>query len=268
MLSTWAMETFGPRAGQIRRGVAEALTVALENAQDAQQTARTRHLHPFGFTMMSRKFEALARAFADMADVEIVKPPGSQHELVVLGGNLLFPFRYAKDRSVGVVNARIGDGRPSGLVQALFTRFGPRPWTEQLTLGGAEDGMPEPVTPAARALTQLPEGTRLVLIAYACNAGAGLLDAWWGEAELLDRTGTLRWHHYEEIPLAGAALAGTLPTGTLPAGTLSIETPPVFSGGAMPAPEMNARSPYERAAALPPESEAPAEAPDVADEGR
>ncbi|TQS28011.1 hypothetical protein [Microbispora sp. KK1-11] len=263
MLSTWALETFGPRAEQIRQGVAEALALALENAQDAQKTARTELLHPFGFTLMSRKFEALAATFADMPDVETVKPPGSQHELVVLGGNLLFPFRYAKDRSVSVVNARIGDGRPSGLVQALFTRFGPRPWAEQLALGGVEAALPEPATPAARALTRLPEGTRLVLIAYACNARAGLLDVWWGEAELLDRTGSLRWHHCEPIPLAGQAPAAELPGVATPVGEAS-----AFARGAMPAPALNPRPPYERATALPPMSEAPYAPDAAADEGR
>ncbi|WP_169951242.1 hypothetical protein [Microbispora sp. H11081] len=265
MPSTWALETFGPRAESIRQGVAEALALALENAQDAQRTARTDHLHPFGFTLMSRKFEALARAFADMADVEIIKPPGSQHELVVLGGNLLFPFRYAKDRSVSVVNARIGDGRPSGLVQALFNRFGPDPRAEQLTLGGVEAALPEPVTPAARALTRLPEDVRLVLIAYACNARAGLLDAWWGEAELLDRTGSLRWHHYEEIPLAGA-LPTELPVGLptpVPAGQES-----AFSGGAMPAPALNPRPRHERAKGLATPGEAPYAPDAAAHEGR
>ncbi|GGO16033.1 hypothetical protein GCM10010116_32280 [Microbispora rosea subsp. aerata] len=261
MLSSWALETFGPRAGQIRQGVVDALTLALENAQDAQKTAQTEHLHPFGFTLMSRKFEALARTFADMPDVATVKPPGSQHELVVLGGNLLFPFRYAKDRSVDVRNARIGDGRPSGLVQALFTRFGPQPWAEQLTLG-VDVAPPEP-TPAARALTRLPEGTRLVLIAYACNAQAGLLDVWWGEAELLDHTGSLRWHHCEPIPLAGQSPAAGLPGVAAPVGEAS-----PFARGAMPAPALNPRPPYERATALPPMSEMPYAPNAAADEGR
>lgn len=256
MLSAWALETFGPRAGQIRQGVAEALALALENAQDAQRTARTDHLHPFGFTLMSRKFEALARTFADMTDVDVIKPPGSQHELVVLGGNLLFPFRYAKDRSVSVMNARIGDGRPSGLIQALFTRFGPQPWSEQLTL--IEPAAPQAATPAARALTRLPENIRLVLIAYACNARAGLLDVWWGEAELLDRTGGLRWHHCEEIPLAGAAEA----TGRLLEAVPAEGPAAAFAGGSMPAPVLNPRLPYEHVAEGP-------YAPDAAaDEGR
>ncbi|HEX4813452.1 MAG TPA: hypothetical protein VFV66_11950 [Nonomuraea sp.] len=200
-VSRWAEETFGQRAAAIRQAVAEALSVALDNARDAQTAAQTDHTHPFGFTLMSRKFEALAEAFGDMGDVRIVKPAGSAHELVVLDGKLLFPFRYAKDRSVSVMSARVGEGRPSALVQALFDRFGPEPVMRQLALA---DVAPHAV-PVAEALGDLGDDVRLVLIAYACNAHAGLLDAWWGEAELLDRTGSLRWHHCEMIPLAAAA---------------------------------------------------------------
>jgi hypothetical protein len=242
MLSDWAHDTFGPRAPVIRQGVAEALSLAMENAQDAQKTAQTDHLHPFGFTLMSRKFEALAKVFADVGDVRIVKPAGSQHELVVLGGNLLFPFRYARDRSVSVLNARIGDGRPSALVQALFDRFGPEPLMEQLALADVAPG----AVPIAEALAGMPPTTRLVLIGYAGNAHAGLLDVWWGEAELLDRTGSLRWHHCEEIPL----------TADVPLGLPLPSDAPAFDQGVMPTPALNPRSPAERR--LPPASEAPA----------
>ncbi|MFI6633548.1 hypothetical protein ACIBI7_32125 [Nonomuraea fuscirosea] len=226
-MSQWAEETFGQRAPLIRQGVAEALSVALENARDAQKAARADHLHPFGFTLMSRKFEALAKAFEDMGDVRIVKPGGSQHELVLLDGKLLFPFRYAKDRSLTVMSARIGDGRPSALVQALFHRFGPAPRIRQLAL---HDIAPHAV-PVVEALDELPEDTRLVLIAYAANAHAGLLDAWWGEAELLDRFGSLRWHRCEPIPLAqeaGAPAAGDSATA--------------FDQGVLPMPELNPRT--------------------------
>ncbi|MGI5287305.1 hypothetical protein ACQEVF_28765 [Nonomuraea polychroma] len=226
LVSRWAQETFGQRAPVIRQGVAEALSVALDNARDAQTAAQTDHTHPFGFTLMSRKFEALAEAFEDMGDVRIVKPAGSPHELVVLDGKLLFPFRYAKDRSVSVMSARIGEGRPSALVQALFNRFGPEPMMRQLALA---DVAPHAV-PVAEALGDLPEHTSLVLIAYACNAHAGLLDAWWGEAELLDRTGSLRWHHCEEIPLAKDT--GATQT-SLPAAA--------FDQGAVPTPALNPR---------------------------
>lgn len=224
-VSQWARDTFGQQVTLIRQGVAEALAVALENARDAQKVAQTDHLHPFGFTLMSRKFEALAEAFSDKGDVRIVKPGGSPHELVLLDGKLLFPFRYAKDRSVTVMSARIGDGRPSALVQALFNRFGPEPRMRQLAL---HDIAPHAV-PVAEALGDLPEDTRLVLIAYACNAHAGLLDAWWGEAELLDRFGSLRWHHCEPIPLtqeAGAPAQG--------------DSAPAFDQGVLPMPSVEA----------------------------
>ncbi|GAA1659872.1 hypothetical protein GCM10009733_066930 [Nonomuraea maheshkhaliensis] len=235
-MSQWAHDTFGQRAPLIRQGVAEALSVALENARDAQKVAQTDHLHPFGFTLMSRKFEALAEAFEDMGDVRIVKPGGSQHELVVLDGKLLFPFRYAKDRSLTVMSARIGDGRPSALVQALFNRFGPEPRIRQLTL----HDLPPHAVPVAEALGDLPDDTRLVLIAYAANAHAGLLDAWWGEAELLDRFGSLRWHQCEPIPLgheAGAPASG--------------DSAAAFDQGVLPMPEVNARTGSARRGASP-----------------
>ncbi|MCF6469212.1 hypothetical protein FAF44_12525 [Nonomuraea sp. MG754425] len=238
-MSQWAHDTFGQRVPLIRQGVAEALAVALENARDAQKMAQTGHLHPFGFTLMSRKFEALAEAFEDMGDVRVVKPGGSQHELVVLDGKLLFPFRYAKDRSVGVLSARISDGRASALVQALFNRFGPEPRMRQLAL---DDVAPQaaPITsPITEALGDLPEDTRLVLIAYAANAHAGLLDAWWGEAELLDRTGNLNWHHVEEIPLTRETAA--------PAGSGGGAA--AFDQGVLPAPQLNPRTAADRRAA-------------------
>jgi hypothetical protein len=125
------------------------------------------------------------------------------------------------------MSARIGDGRPSTLVQALFNRFGPEPRMRQLAL---QDVAPQ-AAPVAEALAGLPEDTSLVLIAYACNAHAGLLDAWWGEAELLDRTGSLRWHHCEEISLVREAASP------------AAEQEPVaaFDQGVMPTPSLNAR---------------------------
>ncbi|WP_336208847.1 hypothetical protein [Nonomuraea sp. LPB2021202275-12-8] len=250
MLSKWAHDRFGVRAPLIREGVVEALSRALANAQDAQKVAGTDHLHPFGFTLMSRKFEALAKVFEDLGDVLVVKPAGSQHELVVVGDNLLFPFRYGRDRSVSVAAARIGEGRPSALVQALFDRFGPEPVVEQLALG---DVAPHAV-PIAEALGSLPETTRLVLVAYSCNAQAGLLDAWWGEAELLDRSGSLRWHHCEQIPL----VAGTAQLAHSPAAA----GPGRFDQGVMPTPRIDARSPLERV--RPPAAEAIPLFPDAA----
>ncbi|MFC0862163.1 hypothetical protein ACFHYQ_07625 [Sphaerimonospora cavernae] len=266
-LSNWARDTFGTRAALVRQGVAEALQVAMENAQDAQKVAQTGHLHPFGFTLMSRKFEALARTFEDMSDVQIVRPIGSQHELVVLSGKLLFPFRYAKDRSVNVMDARISDDKPSALIQALFGRFGPEPTLQQLALDVLDDAEASNQTaaPVADALSHLPEGTKLVLVGYACNAKAGLLDAWWGEAELLDRAGYLRWHHCEEIPLAkGLPPGGRLP-GSL-AGPIAPSDAPAFDQGAMPSPSLTPRSPVERkhAESYPPVSEAQTLTPDTA----
>jgi hypothetical protein len=142
---------------------------------------------------MIRRYETLVENLRDLRDVRTVKPEGAPYELVLIGENLLFPFRYAEDERTPVVEARIGDGRISGLAAALFKRFGARHTYVQESLWG-EDQRP--------VLADLPANTRLIPIAYAANDQAGLLKLYWGEAALIDPSGHLAWIRYEQIPLA------------------------------------------------------------------
>ncbi|MCO5992682.1 hypothetical protein [Actinoallomurus rhizosphaericola] len=268
-LPQWARDAFGHRAGLIRRGIGESLSSAMENAQDSQSKSGTQKLHPFGFTLMSRKFEVLHDTFKDMDDVQIIKPAGTSYELVVISGHLLFPFKYAKDLSVNVMNARISENPPSGLVRTLFERFGPEPTMEQLPLVDLKlDGQhrTSALPIYLRTLAQLPEDTKLLLIAYACNAKAGLLNAWWGEAELLDKDGTLHWHHCDPVPFSkGLPSDGQVRgSGTGPTGTPDASK---FDQGAMPRTSLTARPPLERKTdQVPPVSEVPESQPDADDE--
>lgn len=268
-LSKWALTTFGERAGLVRRTVAESIFEAIGNGQDAQKAAGTGKQHPFGFTLMSRKFETLDRAFEDMADVTKVRPRGSIHNLTVVSGNLLFPFCFAKDRSVNVMKAQIGgDNKLSGLLHVLFALFGPERTIEQLTIiDTGDDEESARLAAVADSLARLPEGTKLVLVAYACNSQAGLLEIWWGEAELLDKQGNLKWHQCEEIPLPKAPPAdGQLP-GSIGGPTGSPNTPR-FDEGPMPTPPLNPRPSVERQNedAFPPNSEAESPMQDAADD--
>ena len=120
---------------------------------------------------------------------QIVRSAGSPFDLVVLNGNLLFPFRYAQDATVPIREARITDRHVSERIRMLFSRFGPRPAYKQDSLL-PEDADQEPELAAlGPALAELPADTRLVLVAFACNDQAGLINAWWGEAELTDESG-------------------------------------------------------------------------------
>lgn len=268
-LPNWAHDAFGDRAAPIRRGVAESLAAALGSAQNAQDASETKMLHPFGFTLMSRKFESLTETFKEMDDVQVIKPAGTSYELVIVSGNLLFPFKYAKDLSVNVMTARISDTRPSGLVQALFERFGPDPKIQQLPFPEGADGEDLAGTASyTRTLAQLPEETKLVLIAYACNAKGGLLNAWWGHAELWNNMGDLHWHNCDPVPL----VKDLPPDGIRGLGDGPAAPPraPRFDQGAMPSTSLTARPPLEQKNndTFPPTSETAEAEPDANHESK
>lgn len=198
--SEWAYARFGERTGQVRQAVAEALVEAMEDARDAQRSSRSDKQYAYGATLMARRYETIAARFNEMPDVRFVRPYGSPHELTIVGGNLLFPFRYSKDGRTPISEARVSDRRVSGLIRELFRRFSLEPTYEQEALElFAEDETD--LVPLRPALDELPDDTHLVLIAYAGNAQAGLFHVYWGEAELIDEFGRIRWRYHEPLPL-------------------------------------------------------------------
>lgn len=206
--SDWAYARFGEHVDEVRQAVAEALVEAMNDAQDAQRSSRSDKQYAYGATLMARRYETIAARLGNRSDVRFVRPYGSPHELTIVDGNLLFPFRYSKDGRTPITEARVGDRRVSGLIRELFRRFSPEPTYEQeaLELFAEDDNDLAPLRPA---LAELPDGTHLVLIAYAGNAQAGLFNVYWGEAELIDDFGRLHWLHCEPISLL--AVTGPLP---------------------------------------------------------
>ncbi|GAA2157103.1 hypothetical protein GCM10009727_66690 [Actinomadura napierensis] len=94
------------------------------------------------------------------------------------------------------------------------------------------------------SLSRLPEDTELVLIPYACNFKAGLLELWWGNAELLDDDGNLEWHHCEPIPVPDTPPSGR--RKLQPAvDSLSPGAGPRFDQGPIPMPPIVPRTPVE-----------------------
>ena len=249
--SSWARQRWGERAGHVRAAVVNALHAALADAQDAQKVSKSRLLFTFGVTQAARRHECVVDALAQMDGAQVVKPKGSPHELVLLEGNLVYPFRYAKKENVPIQEARISDRKISALIREMFERFGPEPSQPGL-FEQEEDTDPD----RPLVLTSVPEGTRLVLVAYASNDRAGVINAWWGEAELVDRD--VRWHpgRYEQLLLAAADASGkgvTAPPASVPGPRRSKaavgvvdEAGPRFDDGVMPAVPLAARAPIER----------------------
>src|SRR4051794_35232043 len=103
----------------------DALHTALadaQDAQDAQKGSRSGLLSTFGATRAARRYECIVDALKQMDGAQVVKPKGSPHELVLLDGNLFYPFRYAKAENVPVQRARISDRKISGLIREMFER--------------------------------------------------------------------------------------------------------------------------------------------------
>jgi hypothetical protein len=121
---------------------------------------------------------------------------------------------------VPIHQARITDGQVSGRMRLLFSRFGPHPLYIQESL--LPDDSPDSDEEALFA--NLPDETRLIVIPFACNDQAGLINAWWGEAALDGVTGGLNWvRPPEQLPLpaqpsaaAGPEAAARFDSGELP----------------------------------------------------
>jgi hypothetical protein len=261
-VSSWARERFGERATQVCVALVEALHQALADAQDAQKISKARLLFTFGSAQATRRYECIVDALKEMDGIQVVKPKGSPHELVVINGNLIYPFRYAKEGSVPIQRARVTEKKVSGLIAELFMLYGPEPQQPSLfdQSSGDADGDAEGAE-RVPVLTALPKDTRLVLLAYASNDKSGVLNAWLGEGELGTR-GRVHWlpGRYEQLPLAwpggGESRDGgpSVPLGPVPGPRVTDPSGPAaspaagprFDDGAMPSVPLTTRAPVER----------------------
>lgn len=270
-ISDWAQQRFGERKQHVRDAVVQALHATVTDAQDAHKEGKSDKLYTFGWTLAVRKYERLVEALRDMDDLDLVRPPGSPHNLVLFGENLFYPFRYAKDGATPLGEARVTDGKVSAMVAELFQRFGPEPAHQEVTFP-LFDPEPGPDDDEFRsALDRIPPQTKLILIAFACNERSGLIDAAWGEGELVDSTGHLRWLPgcYEPLPIAAAAAESpaSIPQPRA-AGDAAGDTR--FDNGAIPTVPLTARPRVERANSdtFPPVIERMPETPKVDEEDR
>jgi hypothetical protein len=195
-VSVWAQVRFGDHGQEVREAIVGALQEAVNDAQNAHVTGRSRRRFTFGWALYSRKHETLTSTLEgiDGLQFKLIKPKWSAFPLAFVNGCLLLPFRYATDTKTSIWEARVTQKHVSDTMHALFGRF-----TQAQYLQGdlfADDPVVEEDESdvLGAALQELPDSTRLVLIAFACNEQAGLLNAWWGEGELSDTQGHVRWH--------------------------------------------------------------------------
>lgn len=281
----WARERFGQRAAHVCASLVDALHKALANAQDAHRISLSTDLLGFGSVQRSRRYACIVEALKEMDGAQVIKPKGSPHELVVLDGNLIYPFRYARDGSTPIRRARVTERKISGLISELFTFYGPEPEQASLLDELTDDTAGDAAEERTPVLTRLPEGTRLSLLAYASNDRSGVLNAWMGEGELGHR-GRVQWRRVEQLPLTAPDARGGEGRGHGPSGPLgpvsgprltgptgaagAAAASPRFDDGVMPAVPLTARAPVERenSEQFPPATERAPQKPKADDQDR
>ncbi|NEW71027.1 hypothetical protein [Streptomyces rhizosphaericus] len=243
-VSPWASTLFNDEqtARTVRERIGQALVDMQANARASQQEAEVTSTQVHGVARYRGAFERVSAQLADIPGAQLVKPNGFQFDLVRIGSGLLYPFCFTKK------DANVRTAKIQNVWSVIRELFAFAPPSQQADLFGEYGFDPSGVELRPR-LAALPEGTRLVLVPFACNA-AGLLKPYWGVAALADESGTLEWIvDPEPLPLADAPT----PKLTIPQ---QVAGHPGFDQGEQPIVELAPRSNAERKLGVPPVTEA------------
>ncbi|MEU9231558.1 hypothetical protein [Streptomyces subrutilus] len=191
--TAWARTTFGGVADELVDIIPACLKRAHERARNGHEGVHTQTLEAYGHGLYAAQYEELAAGLGSVADAAPVRLQG--RTMVVIADRVIYPMRYAK-KDVPVTAARLR--RATGFRADLIRRHGPEPMQQVLDLGMEELEYPE----THPDLALLPEGVRLVLVAYACAMDRGVMRIEWGSAELRREDRYLIWHHHESLPAA------------------------------------------------------------------
>ncbi|WP_034089680.1 hypothetical protein [Streptacidiphilus albus] len=246
-IPAWAQDDFGEHAAEVRNAVLSALRTTGKTMLEVKAVANSRRNFAPAGARMTNQFERLTQHLEalDLPETELVKT-GTWYELALVMNRLFYPVW------IEGVDREPGDQWPkkslSGVVRELFavTDSGRPRWVEDPLLG-----LDVPELVVRRSLAELAgrdPRPRLVLVMYETDHG-GLHRAWWGQAELVDESGALRW-------LAEPELLSSDGTATL-ASVPQQRDEDRFDAGAPPEVPMAERSAHERGLDITPQTEKP-----------
>lgn len=195
-VTPWAKETFGNAAQLLVDAIPACLVRAHERARSGHQGVHTQTLEAYGHGLHAVQYEELAADLEHLPNATAVRL--QSRTIMIVSGNVVYPIRYAKT-NVPVTAARLR--RATGLRADLIRRHGPEPMQGELDLGLDEVEKQD----AHRDLGQLPPDVGLVLVAYACSMGGGVMRAEWGSAELRREDRYLIWHYHEPLHVPGSS---------------------------------------------------------------
>ncbi|MEV0287950.1 hypothetical protein AB0H36_27870 [Kribbella sp. NPDC050820] len=209
-LSRWSVERFGAAAADLTRAVPAAIQRAHELALDAHVASEVSTNDVYGSALWVNQHEQLVEYTREIPGIDARRPAGmhSRFSLVVVNDTkvVLYMWRFATDHKTSYRTAKM---RPpiSDLRRSLLT-LTPHVYDDgagQLPFDGVE--IDAEAAEAARAeeeavLRELEALGRVVTVGFASNP-AGLIELGWGDCELLDDHGYVRWTHWETLPRAG-----------------------------------------------------------------
>lgn len=241
-VSNWARERFGEAAEDLGSAVSAAIAEAHDDAVAAQASGRTKKKDPYGHTLKNRQHECLVAAARDLTGAAVFHPKGASFELVRFPATrvVLYPWRYATSGAQPRETARM---RASGFRRDLLSTDPP---DLQLTLDRhaslTEEEIDREFAEEVDVMSQLRSFSQVVTIGYASSVHA-LISLGWGDAELVDQErGTVRWQHWEVLPLRPSGGGGRQdlavggsgpfgPQGSGPVGLTSSARSPRFDDG-------------------------------------
>lgn len=197
----------------------ERVLTRIGNGIDQAGDAYAFSPHSDGFTYGVNRWRfvlaELGLAFDDVSDVQVLASGGMRVTILPIGDGktvLVYPLRFADDAHTSVQGARIN---PSRLRKLLFATPGTSRQGLQMMLPGAlswePDAFDESDDPeiagenaaaaeVEAAIAELPELPRTIIVGYASNPRAGLLQLVIGEARMAS-DGTLNFSWVEEFDL-------------------------------------------------------------------
>ncbi|MEU5260721.1 hypothetical protein [Amycolatopsis sp. NPDC021455] len=196
----WADGAFGDDVHKLRLRIPVALAAAHTRARAGHDATASTSRRVYGNGLWEFQYEELARELLGIDGSRIAKFGG--YQLVVLADHVFFPLRYSDRAGVPVERARLE--RPvSAQRERLFGAHAPEIERVEPLLDEAW----EELVPADQheVFPQLGQDTQLVVVAYACNLEAGVLQVEWGQAEHVG-DGELRWGEHSMLPLPATPL--------------------------------------------------------------
>lgn len=211
----WALKTLGSDGVLVREQVPAIIRACHDKMANAQAEADMKHAGPYGY-IWRRCLVEFSTVLGQLPSAEIIPVPRAGYNLISFNGVVLFPWRFARERSVDLASKRfaISESRVSFFREKHVTSQPPLDFEfEHSELTAEEEDLLKFLDAERKALAGvLSDNPRVVVIPYSSNPVA-LHSIRWGEATL-GEDGFLNFESLESLlDIGRSALAAVDPVG-------------------------------------------------------